>query len=245
MISAASGMRSRMESLDMLANNLANANTAGYKLDREFYSLYASPDALGPALDGTAPAPSVLPVIDRPWTDFSQGTLAPTGNPLDLALGKSGFFSVDGPNGPLYTRNGSFQLSADGTLATPEGYAVRGRDGKPIQADPAKPIEVTSDGTVRQSGAALGQIAVVRFDRLEALAKFGSNYFRAGAAAGPKPAAEVEIHQGKLESSNVATPESAVRLVGIMRQFEMLQRAMTLGGEMARKGVEEVARVNG
>jgi flagellar basal-body rod protein FlgF len=245
MISAASGMRSRMESLDMLANNLANANTAGYKLDREFYSLYASPDALGPALDGTAPAPSVLPVIDRPWTDFSQGALTPTGNPLDLALGKTGFFAVNGPGGTLYTRNGSFQLSSDGTLVTSEGYAVRGADGKPIQADPSRPIEITPDGALRQNGSTIGQIAVVGFERPEALEKFGNNYFRAGAAAGPKPAAEVAIHQGKLESSNVAAAESAVRLVSIMRQFEMLQRAMMLGGEMARKDFEEVARVNG
>jgi flagellar basal-body rod protein FlgF len=245
MISAASGMRSRLESLDMLANNLANANTAGYKLDREFYSLYASPEALGPALDGTAPAPSELPVIDRPWTDFSQGTLTPTGNPLDLALGKAGFFAVDGPGGPLYTRNGSFRLSAAGTLVTSEGYAVRGTNGKPIQADPALPVDVAADGTLRQNGAAIGQIAVVEFDRPDAISKFGNNYFRGDPTAGPKPARAIEVHQGALESSNVATPESAVRLVSIMRQFEMLQRAMMLGADMARRGVEDVARVSG
>ena len=80
-ISAASGMRARMESLDMLANNMANADTNGYKTDREFYNLYVSPEA--EAAEGS---PATLPVIERPWTDFSQGSLRPTGSPLDLAL---------------------------------------------------------------------------------------------------------------------------------------------------------------
>src|ERR1051326_3728537 len=93
---AASGLRARMESLDMLANNLANADTGGYKIDREFYSLYAAPET-------AANDPLTMPVIERPWTDFSQGTIRPTGNPLDFALAGKGFFRVDGPNGPLYT----------------------------------------------------------------------------------------------------------------------------------------------
>jgi len=89
---AASGLRSRMESLDLLANNIANATTGGYKSDREFYSLYSAPEA---------ESLSTMPVIERPWTDFSQGSLRRTGNPLDLALSGKGFFAVTGPAGPL------------------------------------------------------------------------------------------------------------------------------------------------
>src|SRR5271169_2056345 len=103
-ISAASGLRSRMESLDMLANNIANASTSGYKADREFYSLYAAPEAEGP-ISG----PDTLPVIERPWTDLSQGEVRSTGNPLDVALQGKGFFAVNGPGGPMYTRDGSFR----------------------------------------------------------------------------------------------------------------------------------------
>src|SRR3954464_14688291 len=94
---AASGMRARMESLDLLANNVANDSTGGHKADREFYSLYAAPE--------TADQGSTMPVIERPWTGLTQGALQPTGNPLDVARSGSGFFSVDGPRGPLYTRN--------------------------------------------------------------------------------------------------------------------------------------------
>src|SRR3954468_11041188 len=93
---AASGLRARMESLELLANNVANAATGGDKADREFYGLYKSTDA-----DSDA----TMPVIERPWIDQSQGLVHGTGNPLDLALSGRGFFSVEGPRGPLYTRN--------------------------------------------------------------------------------------------------------------------------------------------
>lgn len=244
-IAAASGMRARLESLEMLANNLANAATAGYKSDREFYSLYVAPEALESSVEGFSGPPSMLPVIQSQWTDFNQGTLEPTGSSLDLALSGQGFFVVDGPRGPLYTRNGSFRLSTAGLLTTAEGYAVRSTRGTPIQAEPGSPLEISTDGVVRQAGQALGQVAVVSFAQPTSVGKLGKNYFRVvDPAAVPQAAAGVEIHQGKLEASNVGAPESAVRLISIMRQFEMLQKAVLLGGEMGRRAIEEVARVN-
>src|SRR5271156_1406174 len=129
-VSAASGLRSRMEALDMLANNLANASTGGFKLDREFYSLFTVADD---SMEGEA-TPTKLPVVQKQWTDFSQGALQPTGNPLDLALSGKGFFQVTGPSGPLYTRNGSFVLSPTGVLSTGEGYPVTTDGGGTIQA---------------------------------------------------------------------------------------------------------------
>src|SRR5690242_11527836 len=100
---AASGLRARMESLELLANNVANASTGGYKADREFYSLYVAPEAEADPI-------STMPVIEKPWIDLSQGVVRGTGNQLDVALDGKGFFAVDGPRGPLYTRNGSFHL---------------------------------------------------------------------------------------------------------------------------------------
>jgi flagellar basal-body rod protein FlgF len=240
-VAAASGMRARLESLEMLANNLANAATAGYKSDREFYSLYVSEEALA-SNQGEL---STLPVIQSQWTDFTQGTLTPTGNSLDFALSGPGFFVADGPSGPLYTRNGGFRVSPAGVLTTGDGYAVGSLSGTPIRLEPGAPAEVSPEGTVRQAGQVMGQLAVVNFAQPAGLGKFGKNYFRAlDAQAAPRPAQGVEVHQGKLESSNVAAPESAVRLINILRQFEMLQKAVTLGGEMGRRAIEEVARVN-
>jgi flagellar basal-body rod protein FlgF len=235
---AASGLRARMESLDMLANNLANAETGAYKIDREFYSLYSSREAGGND-------PVTLPVIERHWTDFSQGTIRPTGNPLDFALSGKGFFRVDGPHGPLYTRQGAFRISQAGMLVTGDGYPVGLAGGGSVKSQSGAPLEVAADGTISQQGQSLGKLDVVSFENAAVLAKQGNNYFVAAdsAAGSPQPAAGVEVQQGKLESSNVGTAESAVRLVGVMRQFEMLHKAMSIGAEMNKKAVEEVARV--
>jgi flagellar basal-body rod protein FlgF len=232
--SAASGLRARMESLDLLANNLANAATSGYKTDRESYGLYVAPEAQANDF------PATLPVIEREWTDFSPGALRPTGNALDLAIEGRGFFAVNGPQGPLYTRNGALRV-AGGQLASPEGYAVRGTGGAAIPVDPARPVEILPDGTVRQGGATVGQIEIVDFPSASALVKRDGTYFRA--ASPPQAASGAVVGQGKLEGSNVGAPESAVRLIGVMRQFEMLQKAISLAADMNRRAIEEVARV--
>lgn len=242
MIAAAAGMRSRMEALEMLANNLANAATAGFKLDRESYSLYVAAEALDPALAGEAPSPGLLPVIERHWTDFRQGALVVTGNPTDLALSGPGFFVVEGPGGPLYTRNGAFRWSSSGVLVTVEGYPVRAAGGGQIRATGSGALEVTPQGVVRQGGQAIGQLEIVSFAAPERLNKAGGSYFRSAEA--PAPASGYVVEQGKLENSNVSAAESAVRLIGVLRQFEMLQRAAMLGGEMNRRAIEELARVN-
>lgn len=244
-ISAASGLRARMESLDMLANNLANAATSGYKGDYESYGLYAgseSPAGLSGQMDPTRPG--MLPVIERPWTDFSQGLLQSTGNSFDLALSGKGLFVVTGPTGSLYTRNGNFHMDEQGRLVSAEGYPLQSKEGTALQLDPAKPAEVAADGMVLQGGQAVGSLQLVGVQDQSALTKVGHSYFRMlDPAAKPNPATGVLVHQGKLENSNVSPAESAVRLVSVMRQFEMLQRAISLGAEMNRKAVEEVARV--
>jgi flagellar basal-body rod protein FlgF len=240
-ISAASGMRACMESLDMLANNIANTATAGYKSDRELYSLYAAPEA------GTLADPNVAaaPVIEKNWTDFSSGALIPTGNPLDIALSGRGFFAVNGPNGETYTRNGSFRLSSSGVLTTQEGYPVRAVGGGSITIDASSPFEIGTDGTVTQKQQVLGRLEIVDFGTNGNLDKQGASYFRlADPTLPPGQAAGATVQQGALEGSNVGSAESAVRLVSVMRQFEMLQKAMNLGAQMDRQAVEEVAKVS-
>lgn len=234
---AASGMRARMESLDLLANNVANASTGGYKADREFYSLYIAPESTG--ADSSDPA--TMPVIERHWTDLSQGVLQSTGNPLDVALSGKGFFSVSSPSGPLYTRNGNFHLAADGKLVTSEGYAVQSAGSTPLTLPSGQNIEISSDGTVTQAGNVIGQLAIVDFTSSAGISKQGNNYFRVSGAP-PSPAGAT-VEQGKLEASNSGTADAAVRLVGIMRQFEMLQKAVALGSDMSKQAIEQVAKV--
>lgn len=239
-MTAASGMRARMESLDMLANNIANSETGGYKTDREFYNIYTSLDATG----ANGEDPSALPVVEKNYTDFSQGVMRPTSNPLDFAIQGKGFFTVNSPAGVAYTRNGSFQISAAGTLVTADGNAVLDSTGKPIQLDPSVPVTIGADGTVTQSGSTAAQISLVDFNPGE-LAKQGNTMFRpTDPKTQPQPApAGSEIQQGKLEGSNVSSSEAAVRLVSVMRQFEMMQKAITISKEMDAKTIQEVAKV--
>jgi flagellar basal-body rod protein FlgF len=240
-VTAASGMRARLDALDMLANNLANSTTGGFKLDREFYSLFSAHDES--QFDGEG-SPASLPQVKSQWTDFSQGTLQPTGSPLDLALSGQGFFTVNGPSGPLYTRNGSFQMSPAGVLTTSEGYPVSTVDGGTIQSQSQGQIKIAADGTVEQDGQTLGQLTVVDFQDRMVLGKLGASYYvNTSKTAKPAPAPDAAVAQGQIEGSNVAPAESAVRLVGLMRQFEMLQKAISLSSDMDKKAFDEVARV--
>jgi flagellar basal-body rod protein FlgF len=235
---AASGLRARMESLDLVANNIANASTGGYKADREFYSLYVAPEAAGNDVSST------MPLIERPWVDHAQGALQTTGNPLDVALSGKGFFAVNGPSGPLYTRNGNFRLAADGKLTSADGYPVRDSAGAPVTLQATRGLEISSDGTITQDGVAAGKLEIVDFTSTAGLSKQGSNYFRVNdPAVRPAAPSGTTVEQGHLEGSNTGTAESAVRLVSVMRQFEMLQKAVSLGTEMNKKAIEEVAKV--
>jgi len=235
---AASGLRARMESLDLLANNVANASTGGYKADREFYSLYAAPEA------GDSDPAATMPVIERPWIDLSQGVVHATGNSLDVALSGTGFLSVQGPSGPLYTRNGNLRLAPDGKLISADGYQVRGVRGASLVLQSSRPVDISKDGTVQQDGNVIGQLEIVDFASTAGLSKQGNNYLRiVDPAVRPGTPSRTTVEQGKLESSNTGSAEAAVRLVSVMRQFEMLQKAVTLGAEMNRRAVEEVAKV--
>ncbi len=237
---AASGIRARIESLDMLANNLANESAAGFKADQEAYDLYVSPEAAD-SPEGTNPA--ILPVVQNRWTDFAQGALLPTGNSMDLALSGKGFFVASTPTGPVYTRGGSLRFSQTGQLETLDGYAIQGSDGKPILLDSSKTIEILPDGNVLQDGQQISRIAVVDFDDPKVLTKRGGNYFRSVSSTTPAPAPQAEVRQGQLEKANSDSAHSASRLVTILRQFEALQKALTIGADMNRRAVEEVAKI--
>ena len=124
-----------------------------------------------------------------------------------------------------------------------EGYAIQNQNGKPILLDSSKPVEITSDGTVRQDGAEVARIAVLGFRNPDALAKRGGAYFQADRATLATPALQAQVRQGRLEAANSQPAESAVRLVNVMRQFESLQKALAIGADMNRRAVEEVAKV--
>ena len=247
-IAAAAGTRSRLESLEMLANNIANASTAGFKADREFYGLYLSVDAQQATSEARRPLPTDLPEIEHHWTDYSQGSLASTGSSLDLAIAGKGYFEVSTPTGARWTRNGSFRIGLNGQLETQGGdtLSVKTPAGKQFKLDPNQPFKINKNGDVVQDGQVLGTIQLkMPADKAAQLEKAGTSYFKVDAAAVPASASGAEIEQGFLETSNLSVADSAVRLVSVMRQFEMLQKATNLGSDMNKKAIEEVGRVNG
>ncbi len=230
LINAASGMKSRIDSLDMLANNMANSGTAGFKTDREFYNLYEQS----------------LPMVERQYTDYSQGQLLATGNPLNIALNGKGFFALNSASGVVYTRAGNFRVSRANQLETPEGYTARNvlDNGKPLTVDPTQSIDIAKDGTVLQAGQVLGQLEIAQpGNPSDAFKKLGSTYFALLDKNTAAPLAQdTEVLQGQIEQSNVPTAEAAVKLVSVMRQFEMMQKAINLGTEMNKQAITDVAK---
>lgn len=239
---AAAGLRARLEALDLLANNLANGSTPGFKADREVYTLYVGQESLEAAQSGTGIAQTFAPFLERHHTDPRQGVLVETGNPAELALSGEGYFLLEAPDGYRLTRAGRIRIARDGRLTSPEGFEFVTVEPSRIRAIPDQPVAIGQDGTVTQNGTALGRLRIVQAD-LSAASRREGVYFQLDRSSLPGLRdAEARVHQGKIEASNVSVPETAVRLVTILRQFETLQRAIQLGGEMSRKAVEEVAR---
>lgn len=239
---AASGMRSRLETLDVLANNIANAGTTGYKADQESYGLYFGDQAMDGYNEGR-PDAAEMPVLEQSWTDWSQGTLIPTGNATDLALTSPGFFVIDGPNGPLYTRDGHFKLSKTGVLQTQDGYPVKSVTGKTITVGLNSDFQITPQGDVQQDGNTIARISVLKASDIKSGQRAGAGYFKFSTSAQMTPVADPGLQQKTVETSNVVPAAAAVKLVSVMRSFEMLQKAVSMANQMSQKVVEEVAKV--
>lgn len=242
LLNVAAGMRAHMESLDVLSNNIANASTSGYKADRDFYRLFRTFEAMADPATGEAPW---MPVVQGSITDFQQGSLVRTEAPLDVGLSGPGFLVIQGPAGALYSRGGSLARSSAGVLVTSEGYAVLDPSGAPISIPENLPVEIAEDGIIAADGLALARFGIVEFDSTAGLTKAGRNYFRAPVGLEPRPAAETVLHQGHVEASNVNVPEQAVRLLTVMRNFEMMRRVASLVGEqMDGRAVEVLGRTS-
>lgn len=237
-------MRARLEALDLVANNLANAATPGFKADWEVYSLYLGEESREAAASGLGYEQISAPVLERHKTDTRQGVLVETRNPGDLALSGEGYFLLDSDGAAMLTRAGRIRVAADGRLVSPEGHEFVTVEPRRIRADPARPVEVDKDGQVWQNGSALGRLRLVGAD-LDQTSRREGLYFVLDKQSLPalKPAGAA-VHQGKVESSNVSPAGAGVRLIQVLRQFEALQKAIQLGGEMGRRSVEDVARVS-
>lgn len=223
----ASGMLARELVQEVLANNMANVGTVGFKRDRVLFR---------GVLEGTYGPEGVL----RVRTDHSQGPLVRTGGPLDLAIQGRGFFAVRTPEGVRYTRDGHFSLDEEGTLVTADGYPVLGEGGA-LELDLGGAVSFGEDGTVKVGDVVLGKLRVEDFDDLGALRKVGGGLFAADVEG--RPAEDFRIRQGFLEGANVSPMAEMVRMIANYRAYEAEQRALLAQDETLKKAVNEVGRV--
>jgi flagellar basal-body rod protein FlgF len=220
---ALSGLQTRIDQLDRLSSDMANASTPGYK--GQGTSTYGDTRSTFDQTLKTATDPTLGPVK----IDFTNGTIDPSGRALDFAINGKGFFVVDTPNGPRYTRAGGFVRMTDGTLATADGQApVEGADDNPIILPPSGRLTVDSDGTIRVNGALIGQLKVVDFADPQKLQREGAAQFKAAAGLTPTPVASPDVVSGALEQSNVSMTRDMAQIVDVSRSFESMNKGISV-----------------
>jgi len=221
--------------LDVIANNLANINTSGFKADMSD-CLVSDPAKFDQkiALDSGKQAESMI--------DFTQGNIKSTGNALDLALSGGGFFCIETPDGIQYTRKGNFTLNKEGILVTQEGLPVLGDGGK-ISIDGLN-VVVDDKGNILVDEDLSGKIKLVDFSDPSRLAKAGDSLFApVGSDVAEAEAKGVTVRQGFLERSNVNAVKVMTEMIDALRGYESYQKVMQSMNDVTLKTINDVGRL--
>jgi flagellar basal-body rod protein FlgF/flagellar basal-body rod protein FlgG len=237
--------------LDVIANNVANMNTTGFKADKSLFQEFLMPVARAENFGGRDQVLSY--VQDRAtWHDLTQGPTEQTGNSLDIAVEGNAFLVVQTPTGERYSRNGALQINAQGQLVTNEGNAVLGDNG-PIVFQPGdQNINIARDGTVTvregsntKVDSQRGKIRLVTFDQPQRLTKEGSSLFAAPAGLTPQSATAATggLRQGFIEKSNVSSVVEMSRLIEVTRTYTQIAALMSQQSDIRRSGIEKLAEV--
>jgi flagellar basal-body rod protein FlgF len=235
--------------LDVVANNIANINTAGFKANGAVFEEFIGKTARQGNLSRRDAQVSF--VRDRStWTDMSQGSMERTGNPLDVAVKGKGFMTVQTPDGERFTRNGAFQINNAGQLVTSEGYQVMGENG-PIAMQPNdRDIRISADGTisVREGDnvnveAQRGRLRMTSFDNPGLLRKEGSSIFSAPNGVNAVPDTVSEFVQGTIEKSNVNSVMEMTRMIEVTRTYTQVASMLQQQSDLHRTAVEKLADV--
>ncbi|MBI3803025.1 MAG: flagellar basal-body rod protein FlgF [Nitrospirae bacterium] len=242
-----SGALAQEKRLEVITNNLANINTAGFKKDQPlFEGMGLPPGPNGGPGGGMTPSPT-FEMLQRISTDFSPGSIRTTGEPLDLAVDGEGFFAVQTPRGIRYTRGGSFTIDAQGQLTTHDGFPLLGSGG-PITVPPGV-VQVDTEGRISVKGTEVGAqstdidtLPLYRFSDRSQLKKVGQTLFETP-GGNATPFSEGRISQGALEESNVNPVEEMVSMITVMRLYESAQKAIQTADEVATKASNEVGRL--
>jgi flagellar basal-body rod protein FlgF len=246
--------------MDFIANNLANVNTRGYKREtlsfKDTMTTFAFDEIREPLMNLQSKPLFPEPMnasrvrIATSHTDFSQGAMQYTGNPLDVAInGDNAFFRVNTPTGQYLTRNGAFVLDSGGVLMTPQGYTVQGQGGSIVIPPGARHVQIAGDGQVLADGQAIDQLALISVDNPQNLEKMGGNLFRTRdgvrVAEGNAYDAGARVEQGFTEGANVEVVSEMVNMIEVQRQFEAYTKVMQTSDTLDRAANEKVGRRQG
>lgn len=204
-----------------IAHNLANVSTTAYKRRLSVFSR-ALLEQMQTGEAGTGE------VSEQTFIDFTQGVLAQTDRPLDLAIDGEAFFELETPDGPLYTRNGTFRTNQEGQLVDFSGRTVAGTSG-PIMIPTGvalEQVQVSHDGTISAAGQGIGRLKLMSFQDATQLEPIGGSCFRAPTDVTPEADQTAAVHQGYREASNVSIVEELVELIMVTRLYEANITAM-------------------
>jgi flagellar basal-body rod protein FlgF len=227
--------------MDVIANNLANVSTPAFKRESEMFEQYVTP------VEATEGDPSstvnVSFVLDRgTMRDVGQGALQSTGNSLDFAISGPGYFVVQTPDGPRYTRNGHFTLDGQGQVATEEGYPVQS-DGGTITLQPQDgDLRLGPDGSLSTDLQVLGKLRIVNFADEQNLAKVGDSLFDANGQQ-PQPVALPVLHQGMIETSNVKPVLEIAQMIDVLRAYQATTALTQSGEDLLKQAIEKIGAV--
>ncbi len=232
--------------LDITANNLANANTTGFKVE----ALMSTPDPVTPPGMSLGAAPVQFVTDNGVARDFSQGPLQSTGAPLDLAIMGQGFFQISTAGGTRYTRDGRFASNAQGQMVTQQGDPVLDSSGSPISLNPqGSAPTIGGDGTITQTipgqtGAqSVGKVGVISFADMSSLTKEGNGLYANTTNAASQPVTGQVLRQGMLESSNVQPIIQVTDMIRISRAYDMIAQMMNSTASLSSTAVQRLGTV--
>lgn len=222
---ALTGLLARSQALDSVADNLANAGTAGFRAERDYFrDALVGSQANNSQLNGVV---NNYGVLGGTMLDLGQGPIRETGNPLDLAIQGHGFFAIKGASGISYTRDGRLQRATNGQLVAANGDPVLNPKGKPIVLPAGRPI-VGSDGTISVDGAVVGKIGIFDFAGAGDLKAEGSGLYRPVGSAKLAAGKDFSLRQGALEGSNQDVIHGTTELILVERQAQMMEKALSI-----------------
>ncbi len=228
--------------LDLIAGNIANAETTGYRRENAVFQSYLEHQPLS----GSRAARNVNYVLDYGVArDHSPGDISQTNNPLDVALTGEGFFTVAlQDDQTAYTRNGHFSLSEDGFLVTANGAKLLDRNGNRFQfATDEKDIQISPDGTVTSSAGEKGQLALARFASDVGLERLGDTLYQ-GTNAEPVAPERVQLRTGFLEKSNVKAIVETTEMIDVLRTYQSTTKLLDHYEDMRKRGIERLGKIN-